>query len=46
MYNKDIAEATRYYKESPKGVDIMCKAMEDMRNKVRVNDIKRIMDSL
>ena len=26
-----LAEASRYYKENPKGVEIMCKAMEEMR---------------
>ena len=27
-----LAERSRYYKEDPKGVSEMCKAMEDMRN--------------
>ena len=29
-----MAERTRYLKENPKGVDEMCKSMEDMRNEV------------
>ncbi len=29
-----LAERTRYLKENPKGVNEMCKAMEDMRNEV------------
>lgn len=31
MKNMMLAEASRYYKENPKGVEIMCKAMEEMR---------------
>ena len=31
MKNTMLAEASRYYKENPKGVEIMCKAMEEMR---------------
>ena len=31
MKNKMLADASRYYKEDPKGVEIMCKAMEEMR---------------
>ena len=27
-----MAEGARYWKENPKGVELMCKAMEDMRN--------------
>ena len=27
-----LAERSRYFKENPKGVSEMCKAMEDMRN--------------
>ena len=29
-----MAECTRYLKENPKGVQEMCKSMEDMRNEV------------
>lgn len=32
MYFDLMAERTRYYKKSPKGVSHMCKLMEDMRN--------------
>ena len=32
MYFDLMAERTRYYKKSPKGVSHMCKIMEDMRN--------------
>lgn len=32
MYNKTLAERARFFKESKEGVEIMCKAMEDMRD--------------
>lgn len=32
MYSAKIAEKTRYLKEDPKGVNFVCKLMEDMRN--------------
>lgn len=50
MYNKDMADITRYFKETQEGVDIMCKAMEDMRNEekkeTRLEDIKNLMETL
>ena len=32
MHYEILAERSRYFKENPKGVSEMCKAMEDMRN--------------
>lgn len=32
MHYDIMAERARYFKENPKGVGEMCKAMEDMRN--------------
>ena len=32
MKIKELADITRYLKETPEGVSIMCKAIEDMRN--------------
>ena len=32
MLTEELAEKTRYYKENPKGVRYMCKAMEEMRD--------------
>ncbi len=32
MYNQDLAEISKYYKETKEGVETMCKAMEEMRN--------------
>ncbi|MBE5908888.1 MAG: hypothetical protein E7278_08650 [Lachnospiraceae bacterium] len=34
MFYKELAEKARYFKENPKGVTTMCKALEDMRNEV------------
>ena len=47
MHYKELAKKVRYYKEDEKGVSMMCKAMEDMRNEVaeqtKLDDIKNIM---
>ena len=36
MLNKILADRTRYYKETEEGVEVVCKAMEDMRNDTSV----------
>ena len=45
-----LREATRFYKENPKGVEIACKAFEDTRDKAReqtlLDCIKALMDNL
>ena len=54
MYTPMMAEKARYLKEDPKGVEIMCKAMEEMRDEVerrtteknRIDAIKSIMKKL
>ncbi len=38
-----MAERTRYLKENPKGVQEMCKIMEDMRNESLIEGIKEGM---
>jgi len=35
MYYQVLADRVRYFKEDEKGVTVMCKAMEDMRNEAR-----------
>ena len=49
MYTKLMADRTRYLKSDPKGVQMMCKAMEDMRDEIEVRTmvvaIKNIMES-
>lgn len=32
MNYRELAEKVRYFKEDEKGIDTMCKVMEDMRN--------------
>ena len=54
MFTEMLAEKARYLKTDPKGVDIMCKAMEDLREESiqrgidqnRVESIKSIMKKL
>lgn len=53
-----LAERTRYLKENPEGVDMMCKSMEDMRNEAAekaakkaaentsLQDIKNLMETM
>lgn len=42
MIDRDMAEITRYYKENEKGVEAMCKAMEDMRNETELRKAREI----
>lgn len=45
MHYDLMAERTRYLKENPEGVDIMCKSMEDMRDRARAEGAdKKAMD--
>ena len=58
MYTELVAEKTRYSKRDPKGVGLMCKAMEDLREESirrgrqqgidqnRIESIKNIMEGL
>ena len=50
MINKDLAERTRYFKETEEGVSVVCAVMEEMRaekeRETRIDDIKRIMRTL
>ena len=45
-----LADRTRYLKESPKGVSEMCKVIEDMRKRERIetmfNSVKALMESM
>ena len=41
-----MAERIRYSKENPKGVNEMCKAMEDMRNEVILEERRKFANSL
>lgn len=50
MYNKELADQTRYYKETQEGVETMCKVIEEMRaekeRETRLDDIKSLMETL
>ena len=50
MHFKELAEKVRYFKEDEKGVAVMCRMMEDMRNeeakKTKVIDIENLMRNL
>lgn len=41
-----LVERTRYLKENPKGVEEMCKSMEDMRNEVAENTLLQTIKNL
>ena len=53
MHYKELADKVRYFKEDEKGVAVMCKVMEDMRNEsarkaeeqTTVTHIRDIMES-
>ena len=36
MINKELADRTRYFKETEEGVEAVCKVMEEMRNETSV----------
>lgn len=42
MYFDLMAERTRYLKQNPKGVQEMCRIMEDMRNEVLLEEREEI----
>ena len=45
-YNYDlIREATRFYKENPKGVEIVCAAFEETRNERSIWIAKNLIDA-
>ncbi len=50
MLIDEMAETARFYKEDPKGVSIVCKVMEDMRNEAveqsTLDYIKKIMEKM
>ena len=48
MYYGILADRVRFFKESKEGIEIMCRAMEDMRNQTlkegAINSAKRMME--
>ena len=45
MNYKELSDRVRFYKETEKGVNTMCKAMDDMRNDVRIENARKMIDS-
>lgn len=43
MYYVELAERVRFFKESKEGVEIMCRAMEDMRNQAALERVKAVV---
>ena len=47
MYYGTMAERVRFFKESKEGIEIMCRAMDDMRNQAlkegAINSAKRML---
>ena len=41
MHYKELAEKVRYFKEDEKGVQAMCKVMEDMRKEAAINAVEK-----
>ena len=46
MKYRALAERVRYFKEDEKGVAAMCKAMEDMRNDVIMNERRNVAERM
>ena len=46
MHYKILADRVRYFKEDAKGVEAMCKAMEDMRKEAAVEQLLKTLRNL
>lgn len=46
MYYKVLADRVRYFKEDAKGVDTMCRAMEEMRKEAVTEDRLKTLRNL
>lgn len=48
MYYRILADSVRFFKESKEGIEIMCQAMEDMRNQTlkegMINVAKKMLE--
>lgn len=42
MYYGILADRVRFFKESKEGIEIMCRAMEDMRNQTLKEGMKEV----
>lgn len=46
MYYKILADRVRYFKEDAKGVETMCRAMEEMRKEAAVEELLKTLRNL
>lgn len=46
MKDKDMADITRYYKETEEGVSAVCRVMEDMVNEAKLDNSREIAENL
>ena len=43
MHYKELSDKVRYYKETEEGVETMCKAMDDLREEVRIDNARKML---
>ena len=41
MHYKELSDKVRYFKETEEGVETMCKAMDDLREEVRIENARK-----
>lgn len=46
MNYKLMKDTTSYYKENPKGVEVMCRAFEEVREQTQIEMIRNLIDTL
>lgn len=46
MNFKLMKDTTSYYKENPKGVEVMCRAFEEVREQTQIEMIRNLIDTL
>ena len=43
MHYKELSNKVRYFKETEEGVETMCKAMDDLREEVRIENARKML---
>lgn len=43
MHYKELSDKVRYFKETEEGVETMCKAMDDLREEVRIENARKML---
>ena len=44
MHYKELSDKVRYFKETEEGVETMCKAMDDMRDELKLKLARKMID--